>query len=229
MSPLSRPVWQSLTGYHARFSTGNDLARRFLPDVNMFASPREDTRDAMQALAQLIKPGEEVYILQEPEILIPADLSPLKQAMGVQMVYDGADLDAYSSNGIIPLGDADAPDMQALAKLTEPGPFLARTHEMGRFFGVKEDGQLIAMAGERMRFDGFSEVSGVCTHPEFQGRGLAGRLSAHIARQILARGDIPFLHAWASNTGAIRLYQKLGFTLRCDMHAAILARSGAMD
>ncbi|MBR9826106.1 MAG: GNAT family N-acetyltransferase [Alphaproteobacteria bacterium] len=224
MTPLDRPVWQTLQGYHARFSVGSGLARRFQPDVNMFASPQEDTPEAMSALADLVEPGETVYILQAPGILIPDTLIPVKQALGVQMVYRGADLSGYDPNGTVQLTPEDAPDMLALATLTEPGPFLSRTHEMGRFIGVKDEGRLVAMAGERMRFGGFTEVSGVCTHPDYQGRGLAAKLSALVAQHILARQNTPFLHAWADNAGAIRLYEKLGFEIRCDMHAAILSR-----
>jgi predicted GNAT family acetyltransferase len=114
--------------------------------------------------------------------------------------------------------------MQALAALTEPGPFLSHTHTMGRYWGVVREGRLAAMAGERMRLDGYTEVSGVCTHPDFQGQGLGRQLTAHAARAIQARGETPFLHAWSSNTGAIGLYQRLGFETRAEVHAMALVR-----
>lgn len=125
---------------------------------------------------------------------------------------------------IVPLTDADAPQMLALAKLTEPGPFLTRTHAMGRFLGVRIDGRLAAMAGERMRFPGYTEVSGVCTHPDFRGRGLARRLSAAVAKNIERRDQRPFLHAWRSNTAAIALYEALGFELRTEVNVSVLTR-----
>ena len=125
---------------------------------------------------------------------------------------------------IIRLGDADAPEMLALAKLTEPGPFLARTHTMGRFIGVRIGGRLAAIAGERFRFPGYTEVSGVCTHPDFRGRGLARRLSAAIAAGIEARGERPFLHAWRTNHAAIALYESLGFELRSEVNVMVLER-----
>ncbi len=224
VTSLDRPVWQSLSRHHARFAHGNDRARRFRPDVNMFASTREDTRADMEALASLFAPAEDFFILQRANIHLPEMFEPLKQALGVQMVYNQADLGRYDTRDIRKLGDEDASEMLALAKLTEPGPFVSRTHEMGDFFGVRQSGRLIAMAGERMRFGRFAEVSGVCTHPDYQGQGLAGRLSAHVAARILARGEIPFLHAWAANTGAIRLYEKLGFVIRTEMQAAHLRR-----
>src|SRR5262249_52998820 len=122
------------------------------------------------------------------------------------------------------LGDEDAAEMLALARLTEPGPFLPRTHAMGSFIGIRIGGQLVAMAGERMRFPGYTEVSGVCTHPDFRGRGYARRLSATVASRIEARGEQPFLHAWKSNDAAVSLYEDLGFQLRTDVNVAVLTR-----
>ncbi|MFO1274404.1 MAG: GNAT family N-acetyltransferase, partial [Rubrivivax sp.] len=110
---------------------------------------------------------------------------------------------------------------------TEPGPFLARTHAMGRFIGVREQGRLLAMAGERFRPEGWTEVSGVCTHPEARGRGLARALSAAVSARIQARGETPFLHAWQSNVAAIRLYESLGFVLRCEVDVAVLEKPAA--
>lgn len=224
MNPLDRPVWQTLTHAHKALSTGDDRARRFISDVNKFVSGPDDAPETMQRVAQLLGPGEEAYILQVEGIEIPQGLIALKQAQGVQMVFERDRAPAYDPDGIDPLGADDAAGMLALASLTEPGPFLPRTHEMGDFFGVRIEGRLAAMAGTRMRFPGYCEVSGVCTHPDFQGRGLAKRLSAHVARHILERGERPFLHAWASNEMAIGLYKRLGFAIRCHVNAAIVER-----
>jgi predicted GNAT family acetyltransferase len=143
--------------------------------------------------------------------------------MGVQMVARRSFEVLAGREEILKLEDADAPEMLALAKLTEPGPFLARTHHhMGRFIGIRIDGRLAAMAGERFRFPGYTEVSGVCTHPDFRGRGLARRLSATVAAGIEARGERPFLHAWKSNRAAISLYESLGFELRSEVNVAVL-------
>ena len=126
---------------------------------------------------------------------------------------------------IITLTEKGAPEMLALATLTEPGPFLTRTHTMGHFRGVRIDGRLAAMAGERIRFPGYTEVSGVCTHPDFRGRGLARRLSAAVVAGIEARGDQAFLHAWKTNQAAISLYEGLGFKIRADVNISILRRN----
>jgi predicted GNAT family acetyltransferase len=119
---------------------------------------------------------------------------------------------------------ADVPAMVALATLTRPGPFALRTPCLGEFWGIKEGGVLIAMAGERLKHQGHTEVSGVCTHPSARGRGLAKALSAHVAQRILDRGESPYLHAYAQNKPAIRLYESLGFRLRCEMHVAAIER-----
>jgi predicted GNAT family acetyltransferase len=227
MHPLDRPVWASLASRHAALSEGNALARRYARDVNLFASARDDSRAALAALADLVRPGEHVFVLQVPEIAVPPGLAVVKAAQGVQMVATRSMPREATAEDVLVLSDADAPQMLALTALTEPGPFLPRTHAMGRFRGIRIDGGLAAMAGERMRLPGYTEVSGVCTHPDFRGRGLARRLSALVAGEIEARGETPFLHAWKTNTAAISLYETLGFRLRCDVHVAVLARADA--
>lgn len=228
MHPLDRPVWASLNSHLQPLSEGGPLARRFAPDVNLFGAARDDNDEALAALAALLAPGEQVYLLQAAPIRLPPGLQLLKAATGVQMLAT-RDLRPLARD-IEPvptaLGDADATDMLALARLTEPGPFLARTHAMGRFVGVREGGQLAAMAGERLRQPGFTEVSGVCTHPDHRGRGLARQLSAAVAAAIQDRGEQPYLHAWSSNRAAIALYESLGFALRTEVQVAVVQRAG---
>jgi len=226
MHPLDRPVWASLTTHHAALSEGNELARRFARDVNLFASSCEETPVAVAALAQLVKPEESIFILQVAEVVVPPAFVAVKAAKGVQMVATLTMTPETDCGDMLVLTDEDAPEMLALATLTEPGPFLARTHTMGTFLGIRIGGRLAAMAGERMRFPGYTEVSGVCTHPEFRGRGLARRLSAAVTASIQARGDQPFLHAWKTNHSAISLYEGLGFKLRTEVNAAVLKRVG---
>lgn len=227
---LDRPVWAALSTRHLPLSVGNSLARRYAADVNLFASACDDTGAALAALADLVRPGERVFLLQVPDIVVPAALIPIKSARGVQMVATrnvGAAGSAGAEDDIEELTEADAPEMLALATLTEPGPFLTRTHKMGTFRGIRIEGRLAAMAGERFRFPGHTEVSGVCTHPDFRGRGLARRLSATVAARIEARGEQPFLHAWKSNRAAISLYQSLGFEIRAEVDVRVLERAGS--
>lgn len=226
MNMLDRPVWASLTTAHTGLAIGDGSARRYRPDINLFASAADDGEAAQAALAGLVAAGERVFVLQAAAIRIPPELSAVTTDLGVQMVASGpiaaaADDQALS---IRALGEDDAQDMLDLATLTRPGPFLRNTRLMGEFFGIRIDGRLAAMAGERFRFPGYTELSGVCTHPDFRGRGLAGRLSRWVASRIAARGETAFLHAWKRNTPAIALYAKLGFQLRCEVHVAVLAR-----
>lgn len=219
MSDLDRPVWACLR-HQPHWSLGDGRARRFLPDINSFAATPDECPDSLAALAELVRPGEAgIYLLQVPPIVVPPGLSAIKQAQGVQMLATrrlAADDDALL------LGEADAAEMLALATLAQPGPFLARTHTMGRFIGLRVEGRLVAMAGERMRFPGHVEVSGVCTHPDFRGRGLARKLSAAVTADIQRRGLQPFLHAWTTNTAAIALYESLGFDRRTPVNVAML-------
>jgi len=224
MQWLDRPVWASLSTYHAGLSEGNALARRFVRDINLFASACDETPPALAALAALVRPDESVLLLQAPTIVVPPELIAARRSPGVQMLAARDTPFESASDDIAPLGNSDAAEMLALAKLTEPGPFLARTHVMGSFLGIRVAGRLAAMAGERMRFPGYTEVSGVCTHPDFRGRGYARRLSAAVAHRIQGRGEQAFLHAWKSNRTAISLYEKLGFVLRTEVDVAELRR-----
>lgn len=222
---LDRPIWAALSTRHLALSVGGVLARRYLPDVSLFASACDDSPAALSALTELVQPGERVYLLQVPEIAVPAGLTTTRAAKGVQMVATRRMDTAIADDEIMELTDADAPEMLALAKLTEPGPFLPRTHTMGVFRGIRIEGRLAAMAGERFRFPGYTEVSGVCTHPDFRGRGLARRLSAAVAARIAARGERPFLHAWISNRPALSLYESLGFEIRAEVDVKVLERA----
>lgn len=223
-SPFDRPVWASLMHAPA-LAEGSDLAQRYRRDIHLFASSRDDSDEAsVAALTPLVAPGETVYILQAQPAPVPPGLQVLRRAEGVQMLAAQPITPQAGDAQVMELGDDDAADMLALAQLTEPGPFLPRTYTMGRFIGIRVGGQLAAMAGERMRFAGGTEVSGVCTHPDFRGHGFARRLSSVVAHAIQQRGDQAFLHAWATNAAAIALYEGLGFRVRTAVHVAVLGR-----
>jgi predicted GNAT family acetyltransferase len=224
MHPLDRPVWAALSTDHAELSCGGLLAKRYRPNVNVFAAAKDDTPEALAALTALVGVGEQIYIAQVPAVIVPPGLVVAKRSVGVQMVAPAA-MPAVAADDIAALDEADAPEMLALASLTEPGPFRPRTRVMGDFFGIRVDGRLAAMAGERFRCPGYCEVSAVCSHPDFRGAGLARRLTALVTARILARGDTPFLHAWKSNAPAIALYESLGFSLRAEIDVVQLERA----
>ncbi|QTH23762.1 GNAT family N-acetyltransferase [Rhizorhabdus wittichii] len=221
--PLDRPIWEALADRHAAFALGDPGARRYRPDISPFAAARDSSIEAQSALTGLLPSDGALVLLEAGPIAVPPGAIVDKEAVGVQMVAEALQ-PARPDGRVVPLGDADAPEMLALATLTEPGPFLPNTHLFGGFIGIRIDGRLAAMAGERLKPPGHCEVSGVCTHPDFRGQGLAGLLSAIVANRIAVRGEVPFLHAYASNTGAIRLYESLGFRIRCEVSVLVLRR-----
>ena len=221
---LDRPVWNALASRQAPLAIGGVLARRFHPDFGPFGDVVDDSPEAGAALAALVPPGGRVVLLRADRCPVPAGMGVELSAAALQMVAMRV-RPPTRSVPLAPLDDADAPQMRALAELTEPGPFAVRTHELGTFFGVRLEGRLVAMAGERMRPDGFTEVSGVCTHPDYRGRGYAGALMSAVMAGIVARGETPFLHVYSANTGAIALYEALGFVRRCEMTLTVLVRT----
>ena len=220
--PLDCPIWSALNSRQTAFGTDGALARRFSEDISPFAAASDTSAEATEALGALAHGDDDMSLLERTPPAPPRGVTLKMSAAGVQMVLStltpGADI-AFDH-----LGDRDAPDMLALATLTKPGPFRARTHKLGRFIGVRENGELVAMAGERLQTDEFVEVSGICTHPDHRGRGLAAALTRVVTARLVDEGRTPFLHAYASNTGAISVFRKLGFAHRCDVIHAMWSR-----
>ena len=212
---LDNPVLHSLTGPHRGFARVAGRAVRYQEDVSVFFGlPDEPDATDWAGAARLAGAGQTALFLGL-RVTPPPGWDVVDVREGVQLVAAG--VDAKPDEEAVPLGPADVPDMLRLTGLTEPGPFLPRTVELGRYLGIRRDGELIAMAGERFRPPGWTEISAVCTHPDWRGHGLASRLTRAVAAGITARGDTPFLHALAANVTAIRLYKELGFTHRRDV------------
>jgi ribosomal protein S18 acetylase RimI-like enzyme len=205
---LDRPVWQSLHAGWAGRAVRHGNAVRLHRDFGPFAAvdPGGDPAD----LAPLAEAGDELWLVEPEPLPPPPGFALTRQGQLLQMACAGL-APCPGNVAARVLGDADAPAMQALAALTRPGPFHAHTHRLSDFLGVHDGGRLLAMAGERMQPPGHAEVSGVCTHPDAQGRGLAAALSWQIAARIIAAGRRPFLHVWPHNGHAVALYERLGF------------------
>ena len=208
---LENPMWATLRGAHARFADVHGRAARYHPDVaplHAVADPADP--QAWADLAALAGPGAEVALAGAGVVPL-AGWQLAAKVEGVQLV-DIA-LRSAPDPEAVRLTAADVPEMLDLVRRTEPGPFRPRTVELGTYLGLRRDGALIAMAGERMHPPGWTEISAVCTDPAFRRQGLATRLVRAIAAGIRARGETPFLHTGAGNTTAIRLYESIGFTV----------------
>jgi predicted GNAT family acetyltransferase len=221
--PLDRPVWNALASRQAYMAAGDARARRFPAEFGPFAAAADGSPESRAALAALIPDHGGLAVVETTPWEPPPGARVAQQFVLHQMLAAPALAPDDSGLEFIALGEADAPEMQELAALTQPGPFSTRTHELGDFFGIRRDGRLAAMAGERMRPEGFCEVSAVCTHPGHRGRGYGAALTRLVASRITARGEVPFLHVMATNTGAIGLYETLGFALRRALALTVLA------
>jgi ribosomal protein S18 acetylase RimI-like enzyme len=220
---LDHPVWSALGSRHAAFAEGGPLARRYDPAIVPFAAARDNGTESLEALGALAGPGETLVLLQADDAILPPRFVADATAQGVQMLAERPPEGAVEE-GVQRLGDADAADMLELATLTKPGPFSLKALSLGEFWGVRENGKLVAMAGERMKQNGFTELSGVCSHPTMRGRGFARLLSVFVTNRIMGRGEQPYLHAFATNAAAIALYESIGFRLRRMVNVAIIRR-----
>lgn len=216
---LDRPILATLTGARqAPLAIVREGARRLDPAFGVFAVLCDERLESREALGELVAELGDVAIVEPAAPPAIPGTRIVSQALCWQMIADG-EVGPAPEPGfeIVDLGPADAAGMLALATLTRPGPFVARTPELGDFVGVNLGGRLVAMAGERMKPDGFTEVSGVCTHPDHRGRGYAAALMRLVMGRIRARGETPFLHAYADNRGAIGIYEGLGFRFRREL------------
>ncbi|WP_026402846.1 GNAT family N-acetyltransferase [Actinomadura rifamycini] len=211
---LDDPVGASLRGRHAHLARRLGRAAAYVPDVATFAAVSADPDAAeWDDLARLLGRGGLADMFSSPAVP-PPDWEPVFVLDGLQMVWDGPPPEDGPGADVVVLGADRVPEMLDLAERTRPGPFWPRTRELGAYVGVQGDGGLAAMAGERLRPPGWTEISAVCTAPEARGRGLAARLVRALVARAAARGERPFLHVAAANTGAVTLYERLGFAVR---------------
>jgi ribosomal protein S18 acetylase RimI-like enzyme len=228
--PLDNAVWHSLTGPRRALGERAPHAARFDPDVSPFAAiPDEPTWEAWADLARLVG-ADGFAVLFRRSIDPPASWRTEYSLAGIQMVAgDIRDADSGpDGDEILELEPTDVPEMLDLVAATQPGPFGTRTIEFGGYIGIRRAGHLVAMAGERLRLDGYTEISAVCTDADHRGQGLAGRLVRLLVGRIRARGEEAFLHAAADNEAAIKLYDSLGFEIRQAIDAGVL-RPAAQD
>jgi predicted GNAT family acetyltransferase len=224
MHPLDHPVWNALTSRQQALAEGGTLARRYPPEIAPFAAMTDMSAQSFAALRALMTASDQAVLFTPEPVTAPAEFNVLLAKTGEQMIGTPAETAGHTAD-IVTLGANDAPAMVELTKLTKPGPFTLRTHELGTFLGIRIDGQLVAMAGERMKPANYTEITAVCVHPAHRGRGYAQTLLGAVARQIAARGEIPFLHVFSDNDSAIALYRRQGMEIRRRLCVTVLERT----
>jgi len=222
---LDHCIWNALSTCQISFAEGDEFAKRFLPAVTTLAAIRDFSPESFRSLSRLMEPGGMGIFFLDAVPPLSAGWRVLREIPVAQMVWNGS-VDIEDGNEVETLSLADVDEMLALTELTKPGPFGKRTPELGTYLGIRDGRRLVAMAGERLQLPGFTEVSAVCTHPEFQGRGFARRLITAVVRRIVERGETPFLHVARENVRAIRVYEELGFRTRILQTAFALRREG---
>lgn len=214
---LDNPVWSALNGDQGRLGTGGPLARRFLPEVSPFAAVAEMKEGPLGALRDLMAGGESAVLVAR-QVVPHIEGLRVNRLFGVLQMIDTQNAAGEAEAEAVHLTPADSAEMLALAERTRPGPFGPRTGEMGEYIGLRFEGRLVAMAGERMRFGRFVEISAVCVDEVLRGQGIASRLMNDLRGKIRRRSCIPFLHVRSDAPATIRLYEKLGFVPRAEFN-----------
>jgi ribosomal protein S18 acetylase RimI-like enzyme len=232
MHPLDNPIWQALSTSQAYLAKTGKMARRFPNEVTSLGGFPEPVQDAYDSLASILDDVNATGLFFDSPQQPPAGWTIIAGAPLLQMIHEAGKMTAFSASQsiagrIVELAAADAPEMLALAQLTKPGPFGLRTRELGIYLGIRNEGRLAAMAGERLRVPGSTEISAVCTHPDHLGRGYAAALMTTLMERIHGRGEVPFLHVREDNARAIALYERLGFKKRVLLHFAVVRKPTA--
>src|SRR3954466_2946488 len=222
---LHRRIWSALTTSHKHLDEGGPRALRYPVERRPFADMVDMSEASFAALRDLLLLSQVAALFTPDAVDVPAGFKVVLAGLCEQMIGSPADSPLRDAE-IVRLGAADVPAMMALTELTKPGPFGLRAHELGTFLGIRAGGELVAMIGERMKPGNFTEMTAVCVHPDHRGRGYAQALLAAIARQIEARGEIPFLHVFSSNVSAIALYRQQGMRIRRRLHVTALMKQG---
>jgi ribosomal protein S18 acetylase RimI-like enzyme len=219
---LNNAIWYALSTEQAHLAEGNHLAKRFPRDISPFGAIKTQSPTGYEALGRLLS-GDTIALCFDSKTALPPDWTTRVSLDIYQMTFEGPP-PAKPNQVMRKLTHADVPEMLALTKLTDPGPFLPRTIDLGAYYGIHDSGSLVALAGERLHLTGFTEVSAVCTHPAYRGRGYGNTLMSKVISGILDRGETPFLHVKTDNP-AIALYRKLGFQIRAQLHLAVVQQT----
>lgn len=221
---LDKPIWNALNSGNKSFSIGNEQAKKFIKEVASFAGMKENSPEDFSALHDLSDCNNPVILFSVGKLSIPENWEVIVTKELLQMVYEGGETAGIENTGLVSLESKDVPAMLDLTARTNPGPFLSRTIEFGNYEGIFDGTQLVSMAGRRLQPTPYVEISAVCTHPDYLGRGYAGKIIQSLVRKIVSESMIPFLHVVPENLGAISVYEKSGFQVRKEMRFYVLEK-----
>lgn len=221
---LDNPAWNALISGNSQLSNGNDEVKFFDKEVSPFVGFKHNSDNDFQVLYDILPHSGPVGFVSTVEKELPQQWEMLQYIKCAQMVFHNAAAPANANVELLPLTQAHVPQMLALTKLTNPGPFAPKTIEFGHYYGVFDDDKLVAMAGQRMHPSPYAEISAVCTHPDYLGRGYAKQLLLFHISRIIAAGDTPMLHVRYDNERAINVYESVGFAIRREMHFYIMKK-----
>ncbi|MEO8258937.1 MAG: GNAT family N-acetyltransferase [Acidobacteriota bacterium] len=227
MTVLDNPAWSALTTHQAHLALGGDLARRYPPHLAPIAALGRRDRAALEQLVSLIEVGDSVSLpatLESVVPVLPPQLEVRLEKRLVQMVCERRVDVPVATLELLALSGPDVPEMLALTDLTHPGPFRSQTYTLGTYLGIRIDGRLAAMGGQRMHPPGYREISAICTHPDFQGRGYARAIVARLVAETFDRALVPFLHVEEDNQRAQRVYRDFGFVERTRLPLLVVQR-----
>lgn len=221
---LDNVVWASLSEAQPDHVERNQRGARYRPEFAPFGASQDYGEESVAEIAAMLQPEQRLSLFTMHKPAIPAGYDVVREAAAYQMI--AAKKFAPSSDArIVQLGAEDVAQMLKLVELTEPGPFNKRTNELGNFWGIREQDQLVAMAGIRMTAGKYIEISAVCTHPDWRGKGLGRLMMEHLSATIQQGGHVPFLHVFSTNASAVRLYRELGFRVARTMQLTAIVRS----
>lgn len=223
--PLKNPVWEALTSRQIHFNTGSNVLKYFHASVSPFVALRTWNKKDLKELITNIPTGRSFSVMIAKQIELPAEMeivftTPLYQMYCPQLKPVKSPKITFRN-----LQNTDVPQILELTEKTKPGPFYDRTIELGNYIGIFRKHKLVAMAGERLKLNGYTEVSAICTDPDWLGKGYASFLSSTVSEQIISEGNIPFLHVRTDNDRAIDVYKKLGFQICNDVYFAVFKKT----
>jgi len=222
---LDNPAWNALMTGNKHLSLGSEDVKFFDEQTSPFAGIKEYTEEGFQQLYNLYNGQSPKVVILKEEIAIPQPWVTLRHMKCRQMIYHNGETPlAYQSGLIVPLTNEHVPQMLELTTLTNPGPFAINTIAFGHYSGIFDGSKLVAMAGQRMNPLPYAEISAVCTHPDYTGKGYAKQLLLQQVNRIITAGSVPFLHVLDHNERAIKVYESLGFETRTELHFYVIQK-----